>query len=239
MRTTALAALVMVAACGGGDDDGGGGGGDIDGGAGAEDAAALDAAAPDAGPAADLVVLGARATASLVIDQQDFAEGSCALVEGCIGASGTRTLLRFDTVAVNRGDATLELPVPADGEPWVYGACHDHYHLEGFNRYDLVDGDGNTVAQTRYDAFCVDDFEPIDDGAADEPVFECGASEPQGLSVGWGWTLAGDGIPCQWIDITDIEPGDYDLHITVNDDGVGVESDYANNTAVVPVTIPE
>lgn len=236
MKFLSCVLMSALAACGG-DDDGGAGGADaaaleIDGGEGSS----TDASAPDAaGPRPDLILDGSYTEQEWVIDEQTFNEGSCALVEGCIGGLGTRTLLRLPMRTVNQGESDLDLGDPSDGEPWVYSACHDHYHLEDFASYDLVDGEGNTVASTRYQAFCIIDYEPYAEGASPTAVHEC---TTPGISVGWADVRDGD-IPCQWIDITDIAPGDYDVHMTVNDSRVAPESDYDNNTFEMPVTIPE
>jgi hypothetical protein len=51
-------------------------------------------------------------------------------------------------------------------------------------------------------------------------------------------------LPCQWIDVTDVPPGDYVLRATLNQPRpesalpVLVERDYDNNVVEVPVTIP-
>jgi hypothetical protein len=52
------------------------------------------------------------------------------------------------------------------------------------------------------------------------------------------------GLPCQWIDITGTPPGDYTLHVALNqprrDHALAIlnERDYANNAIAVPITIP-
>ena len=65
----------------------------------------------------------------------------------------------------------------------------------------------------------------------------------QGISMGWTDIYEAE-LDCQWIDITDVEPGDYTLHIEVNypraKEGTPtlVERDYDNNVLEVGVTIP-
>ena len=228
--------VILVAGCGGG----GGGGGDDDGpvDAAVEGIDASGSSTDAASPAPDLVVDGPYTEQELVIEEQTFDEADCALFEGCIGAPGTRTLLRLPMRVINQGDAALELGAPADGDPWQYSACHDHYHF-GFATYALLDGDDNTVATTSYSAFCIFDSEQVDGDASPTAVYEdCSALEPKGISVGWAHVQDGE-LPCQWIDITDVAPGDYDVRLTVNDDRVAAESDFDNNSVDVPVTIPE
>jgi hypothetical protein len=53
--------------------------------------------------------------------------------------------------------------------------------------------------------------------------------------VGLTFTLRS--LPVKWIDITGLPDGYYTLEMTVNPQGLIVESDYSNNTATLPITI--
>ena len=59
----------------------------------------------------------------------------------------------------------------------------------------------------------------------------------QGLHVGWEDVYPND-IDCQWVDITGVPAGNYLLKVAINTAGYLPESDYTNDTATVPVTIP-
>jgi hypothetical protein len=59
----------------------------------------------------------------------------------------------------------------------------------------------------------------------------------QGLHVGW-WDVYPTDKPCQWIDVTDVQPGNYILDIQINYAQVIPESDYSNNEIRIPVVIP-
>lgn len=62
------------------------------------------------------------------------------------------------------------------------------------------------------------------------PHYNCGN---QGITAGWS-DIYNRGLDCQWIDITGVAPGDYQLRVNVNDSRqVTVESNYDNNTAIV------
>jgi len=106
------------------------------------------------------------------------------------------------------------------------------------------------VVVGRKQAFCLLDYErdPSSTGAG-PAVYTC---SNQGISVGWQDTY-GSYLDGQWLDITGIAPGNYWLRVIINPYNVASspiynpqapeavampESNYADNVAVVPVTIP-
>jgi CelD/BcsL family acetyltransferase involved in cellulose biosynthesis len=196
----------------------------------------LTACAPGA-PCPDLIVDENDLRASIVIDTRTFAPTDCAVVEGCIAQTGTRRLLRFDTATVNIGTGDLIVGPPKAGVCFQFSQCHQHYHFLGFAQYTLYRADGTTVAATgRKQSFCLEDVEQYPAAPAPDPTppFTC---NNQGLHVGWEDVYPND-IDCQWIDVTGVPPGDYLLAVAINSAGYLPESDYANDTATVPVTIP-
>jgi hypothetical protein len=166
-------------------------------------------------------------------------DDSCILLEGCVGGTGWRTIMRFDTVTPNIGSADLALGVPAN-QPDIFhfSDCHGHYHFDEYARYELSDAIG--IVQTgRKQAFCLIDLLPWAwPGMAG--TYDCGN---QGISRGFSDIYQSD-LPCQWIDVTDVAPGDYTLKIDINrareDQALPLlnERDYANNSVEVAVTRP-
>ena len=59
----------------------------------------------------------------------------------------------------------------------------------------------------------------------------------QGISVGWA-DVYESGLPCQWIDVTGVPPGDYKIRISLNFEGILAESNYSNNFTETPFSIP-
>jgi hypothetical protein len=59
----------------------------------------------------------------------------------------------------------------------------------------------------------------------------------QGIQAVWA-DLYGADLDCQWIDITDLPPGSYELVVSVNLSRTFEEVTFDNNTTTVPVTIP-
>jgi hypothetical protein len=192
---------------------------------------------PDA-PCPDLTVDRSDLLASIVISDRTFEQSDCAIAEGCITTTGTRKLLRFDTGTVNSGTADLTIGDPTENACFTFSQCHQHYHFRGVGRYTLYQSDGTTVAATGHkQGFCLEDVEPSPDLSpppADPAVqYDC---TNQGLHVGWEDIYPND-IDCQWIDITDVDPGDYILSVEINSGHELPESNYDNNEARVPVTV--
>ncbi|MCX4247864.1 lysyl oxidase family protein [Paraliomyxa miuraensis] len=166
-------------------------------------------------------------------------EGTCELYEGCVGGLGWRTILRFTLTASNIGSRDLVLGVAAN-EPDVfhYSECHDHHHFDEFATFELRDEFG-VVASGFKPGFCLlDSYSwawPNTPGH-----YDCAN---QGISRGYADIYESD-LPCQWIDVTDVPPGDYTIRAALNqaraDSAVPVlvERDYDNNVVEVPVTLP-
>ncbi|XP_042339862.1 LOW QUALITY PROTEIN: lysyl oxidase-like 5a [Plectropomus leopardus] len=157
----------------------------------------------------------------------------CAAEENCLSRSAYhpsvrdldyRVLLRFPQRVKNQGTADF-LPVKPRHE-WEWHSCHQHYHsMEAFSNYDLLDvSTGQKVAEGHKASFCLEDTS-CDPGVRRR--FACTA-HTQGLGPGCYDTYHAN-IDCQWIDITDVPPGNYILKVTVNPSQMVQESDFSNN----------
>ncbi|KAK6305403.1 hypothetical protein J4Q44_G00241830 [Coregonus suidteri] len=154
----------------------------------------------------------------------------CANEENCLSSSAyrardydTRMLLRFPQRVKNQGTADFLPSRPRYS--WEWHSCHQHYHsMDEFSHYDLLDSGGRSVAEGHKASFCLEDSS-CDYGYYRR--FAC-TSHTQGLSPGCYDTYNAD-IDCQWIDITDVKPGNYVLKISVNPSYQVPESDYSNN----------
>ena len=163
--------------------------------------------------------------------------GTCVLHpdERCVGGPGIRKLLRFDVVVHNRGNEDLIVGNPKElPDLFVYSACHRHYHFKGAALYELLDTSGKLVKTGRKQGFCVEDTLPSDLNNAPPKRYDC---KFQGIQVGWAdWYPAA--LDCQWIDITDLPPGPYVLHVFWNPNRLMAETSLDNNEGSVPITIP-
>jgi hypothetical protein len=187
-------------------------------------------------PRSDLVVGEERLASEISFETRSFDEASCAVFEGCVGGMGDRKLLRFTVSSVNQGRGEFVPPQPSERpDLFEYSPCHGHFHFKGFAQYSLVDQDGNEVAPGRKQAYCLIDSEQISQGPtiACEAAYDC---ENQGLQAGWADIYSSD-LDCQWLDVTDVPPGEYRLQVTLNPGRLFDEVSYENNTSSVPVTI--
>ena len=114
---------------------------------------------------------------------------------------------------------------------------HNHWHYLGFESYQLVrPADRAVVAPDHKEGFCLTDDYWVQGQPPGGAVFtdDCGSGQPnatditEGISVGWGdeYVPQKDG---QFIDITAVPAGYYDLVNRVNAAGLLLESDTAGD----------
>lgn len=175
------------------------------------------------------------------VEESFFPEDSCEIFEGCVPEPGWRRLLRFDTQTPNAGSRDLTMGVPTNHpDLFHFSECHGHYHFDGYAYYELLDQNGDVAATGHKQAFCLIDWSPWA-YPDDNGTYSCGN---QGISMGWD-DVYGAYLDCQYVDITDVPPGDYVLRIGVNlpspETAVAPlnERNYDNNILDYPVTITE
>lgn len=164
--------------------------------------------------------------------------GNCVLdpSEQCVGGPGIRKLLRFDVWVHNRGDQDIVLGDPrAHPDLFVFSACHGHYHFAQASLYELLDASDQVAATGRKQGFCLEDTNPSSPATTWPRRYNC---QNQGIQVGYADVYPAE-LDCQWIDVTDLPPGDYVLHVAWNPQHLIPEATTDNNEAFVPVTIPE
>jgi hypothetical protein len=159
-----------------------------------------------------------------------------------VNAPGWRRLLMFTSFTPNIGNADLNLGMATATNPnFEYSTCHHHYHFRGYADYSLLGSDGGVAAIGHKQSFCVEDLVQVDTspGIRTQGHYDaCGTGGgEQGISVGWADDYYPN-LPCQWIDVTDVPAGAYTLHVALNTEHRFAESDYNNNSADAPVTIP-
>jgi len=174
--------------------------------------------------------------ATLAVDYVDVADDSCLVAEGCVNGLGVRKVIRFGTRVGNVGTADFVLGVPpGPGHHW--DACHEHYHYEDYADYQLLDAlTGLPATKGHKNGFCLLDSGVFDPDIAEEYGSSCGfyTCSNQGIGAGCHDTY-GPGLACQWIDVTGVDDGTYQITVTLNPDGNIAELDPSNNTATATV----
>jgi hypothetical protein len=171
-----------------------------------------------------------------------------------VQSAGGRDLLRFTSTVENDGDGALVVVSTRDGPeaPFVSvqlvgstripvrvslayrrSGGHDHFHLVGFQRYELRSADGRVVALDHKVGYCLGDRRSLS-GQRARWTGSCGRGRPralriaQGLSPGFADPYASD-LGGQVFDVTDLPAGDYELANVVNPRRVFRESSYADD----------
>jgi Lysyl oxidase len=132
---------------------------------------------------------------------------------------------------------------------FVVSETHRHWHLLGFERYELRTPGGEPVGRDRKTGFCLGDRYDAHAGSriSGEPpravwTQECGRGQrerlriDEGISPGFG----DDYVPLlegQYVDVTGLPPGRYVLVHRVNADRDIREASYANNASSALVVL--
>lgn len=137
-------------------------------------------------------------------------------------------------------------------------AMHRHWHLLGFDRFQLRTQTGSTVVADRKNGFCLGDRynapgsaglsgapkdgTPEGNLAATLAESTCKRREPSTLDVTEGISVGqGDNydytVDYQWLDLTKVASGTYTVVNTVNPDRSITESDYDNNSSSMVVSV--
>ncbi len=172
-----------------------------------------------------------------------YAADSCAIFEGCVGASGWRRLLQFTATMHNQGDEDAFIGDVGPGSPPVEhnmvssSVCHGHMHFNHYGNFEL--GDGSTALGSKR-AFCLEStsrYSNTELSVLTHP-FTC---TYQGTAAGWGDDYIA-GLDCQWVDITPLDTtGGLEAPLTfhVNPDGFLCEGELlrdANGDATFEAT---
>jgi Lysyl oxidase len=188
---------------------------------------------PECPDAPDLIVMEDVLKSSMFLSFMPNSD-QCAVDEGCLRGLGNRYIINFTTHIKNIGTQDYYIGTPPSNpntptNQFVYDNCHNHWHYRGYADYILFAADGTQIPIGSKNGFCVLDLECGDGGQA---KYSCGN---MGVTAGCG-DIYDSGLPCQWIDITDLPAGVYTFVVRVNwdqdPDALGrVEKTFENNWA--------
>ena len=145
---------------------------------------------------------------------------------------------------IERDGAPAEMIGAAGRLRYVRSPDHHHWHLLGFDRYELRRPGGRAVVKDRKTGFCLGDryqvVGPDLPARAPQPLYQsrCGLDHPEllgireGISVGYGDDYAAN-LEGQWLPLDGLRAGRYVLVHRANADRGLRERSYRNNAASV------
>lgn len=156
--------------------------------------------------------------------------------------------------SIPRSFDTAQRDTPA-GAYYEPAKTHEHWHLLGFEYFQLRKPDGETVVTDRKNGFCLGDRYPLDDDLAHRPDdpespsgqlarklngHMCEHHNPAALDVMFGISVgSGDDykheVDFQWLDLTHVRSGVYDVVNIVNSDRMLLEKNYNNNASSIAI----
>ncbi|TCO49753.1 lysyl oxidase family protein [Actinocrispum wychmicini] len=158
---------------------------------------------------------------------------------------------RHGPIPGSYGDARQATTTSMYYEP---APMHQHWHLMNFERMQLRTPNGDIVVTDRKNGFCLGDRYKVPDtveSGDDTPEHNlalflrdnmCGHHNTAatdikaGISAGQGDDYRFD-VDFQWLDITHVPSGTYDLVNTVDSDHTLLEKDYTNNSSAAVFSI--
>jgi Lysyl oxidase len=191
----------------------------------------------DACPLPDLMVSQPDLANTLKIDSVSVKDSTdCDYREGCVTGVGMRYVLRFSTKIYNIGRADYWIGSPyTDSALFEYDLCHGHYHFRAFVAHRIFDSKNKERLVGFKNGFCIQDHH------CPKGILGIYGCNNLGITAGCDDTYDNT-IPCQWIDVSELETGRYRLLVDVNwkqlPDKLGrIEYGYDNNKATVTIDI--
>ncbi len=183
-------------------------------------------------PQPDLEVDGNEVYKTMFLDTVYADPQDCMLSEGCLRKAGLRYVIKFSTHIRNIGEADFVLG-DATGDPslFIMDPCHGHWHYREFIQHIIYNSKNEQVLVSHKDGFCISD---LDCPKGINGTYGCNY---MGITPGCG-DVYDVTVPCQWVDITGLDTGEYKLKVIANwrkePDKYGrIEHRFDNNTVTV------
>jgi len=163
---------------------------------------------------------------------------------GALELEGIHDRRALQTQVIQHVDAQVGSRLAYPVGEFIFHPTHEHWHFEQFSIYQLwaltPRGElGSLASSSDKVSYCLIDTDIIEpDNPAYQPrrnYYGCGRAF-QGLSAGWGDTYKSH-LDGQSIRLSGVKDGFYALVSTANPDGILLEADTSNNTAVLYLEI--
>jgi Lysyl oxidase len=166
---------------------------------------------------------------------------------GALVITGSRPDRSLDTMVadqiVEQAGAPLQLVRGVGRLRYVVSPDHRHWHLLGFERYELTGADGRVVVRDRKTGFCLGDrYQTTETPTGKRYTSRCGLGEParlgieEGISVGYGDAYTAN-LEGQYLPLNGLRDGRYVLVHRVNADRRLRELRVGNNAASVRLSL--
>lgn len=100
--------------------------------------------------------------------------------------------------------------------------------MEVFATFDIFDKTGTRVAEGHKASFCLEDNQCL---PGVKPKYACANYGDQGVSVNCS-DIYRFTVDCQWVDISELDPGFYTFKVSINPEFKIPEISYDNNAAI-------
>ncbi|KAL4708552.1 hypothetical protein ACJJTC_014160 [Scirpophaga incertulas] len=107
--------------------------------------------------------------------------------------------------------------------------------MEVFATFDILDSAGHRIAEGHKASFCLEDNTCL---SGIDKKYSCKNYGDQGVSVNCS-DIYQYNIDCQWVDVTDVAPGEYTFKVAVNPHARVAEQQYHNNAATCQLRLSD
>lgn len=148
--------------------------------------------------------------------------------ERCVGNSGWRKLVTFNSVDANNGKTAFHLGavnshVNTSGDNPTFqreglfylDPRHNHYHTPYYSNFTATGKYHTITTNDTKRGFCLISNKRVVNDVWAPWVTPYSSCDYQGITSGSA-DIYGEGIPCQWIDITEMPTGKVDLDVKIN-----------------------
>ena len=157
-----------------------------------------------------------------------FTSDSAEVREKCVTNSGWRKLITFNSVDSNNGKTAFhigavnyhvdsELPNPTFQRNGLFylDPAHGHYHTPFYSNFSAKGKYHSIATNDTKRGFCLVSSKRVVNDIWAPWISPYTACDYQGITSGSA-DIYNEGLPCQWIDITDLPSGKVDLSVKIN-----------------------